>query len=50
MGAYREIDDVVEQQHVAIYRDHPFLQPSDQVSWLRRLLENEDVRGALDLK
>src|ERR1700736_1580564 len=35
----REIDDVVERQHAAIYRDHPFLQPSDQVRWLRRMLE-----------
>jgi RNA polymerase sigma factor (sigma-70 family) len=45
----REIEDIVERQHVAIYRDHPFLQPSDQVSWLRRMLESEDVRGALHL-
>ena len=45
----REIDDIVERQHVAIYRDHPFLQPSDQVHWLRRMLETEDVRGALHL-
>ena len=45
----REIDDVVERQHAAIYRDHPFLQPADQVRWLRRLLESEAVRGALDL-
>jgi RNA polymerase sigma factor (sigma-70 family) len=45
----RDIEDIVERQHVAIYRDHPFLQPSDQVSWLRRMLESEDVRGALHL-
>src|SRR6202790_749136 len=45
----REIEDIVERQHVAIYRDHPFLQPSDQVSWLRRMLESEDVRGTLHL-
>src|SRR5229473_2200815 len=37
----REIEDVVERQHAAIYRDHPFLQPSDQVAWLRRILENQ---------
>src|SRR5258706_4418032 len=41
----RDIEDVVERQHAAIYRDHPFLQPADQVGWLRRLLENEAVRG-----
>ena len=45
----REIDDIFEQQHVDIYRDHPFLQPPDQVGWLRRMLESEQVRGALDL-
>jgi hypothetical protein len=45
----REIDDVVEKQHVAIYRDHPFLQPSDQTTWLRRILENQQVRAALHL-
>jgi RNA polymerase sigma factor (sigma-70 family) len=48
-AAVREIEDVVERQHAAVYRDHPFLQPSDQVSWLRRLLEGEGVRGALRL-
>ena len=47
--AVREIEDVVERQHVAIYRDHPFLQPADQVGWLRRMLESEELRGALRL-
>src|SRR5882724_208041 len=45
----REIDDVVERQHAAIFRDHPFLQPSDQIRWLRRILENRDLRAALHL-
>ena len=45
----REIDDVVQQQHAAIFRDHPFLQPADQVDWLRRLLETPAVRGTLHL-
>jgi len=45
----REIEDVVERQHVAIYRDHPFLQPPDQIDWLRRVLKSEDLRGALHL-
>jgi hypothetical protein len=45
----REIEDVVERQHADLYRDHPFLQPADQVAWLRRLLQREDVRGALHL-
>ncbi len=45
----REIEDVVESQYAAIYRDHPFLEPADEVSWLRRLLENREVRAALHL-
>jgi len=45
----REIEDVVEAQHAAIYREHPFLQPSDQINWLRRMLDRDDVRGALHL-
>jgi hypothetical protein len=45
----REIDDLVEAQHVAIYRDHPFLQPADEIGWLRRILERPDVRGMLHL-
>jgi len=47
--AVREIDDVVERRHAAIYRDHPFLQPSDQTTWLRQILENQQVRAALHL-
>src|SRR5882757_83210 len=47
--AVREIDDVVERQHAALYRDHPFLQPSDEISWFRRIFENQEVRAALHL-
>jgi RNA polymerase sigma factor (sigma-70 family) len=45
----RQIEDVLEGQYAAIYRDHPFLQPADQVNWLRRMLENPEVRVALHL-
>jgi RNA polymerase sigma factor (sigma-70 family) len=45
----RGVEDVVERQHAAIFREHPFLQPSDQIQWLRRILQREDVRGALHL-
>jgi hypothetical protein len=48
-AAVRAIEDLVEGQHADLYRDHPFLQPGDQVAWLRRLLESEGVRGALGL-
>jgi RNA polymerase sigma factor, sigma-70 family len=45
----REIGDVVERAHSAIFRDHPFLQPSDEIRWLRRILDQPDVRTALRL-
>jgi RNA polymerase sigma factor (sigma-70 family) len=45
----REIDDLVERRHAAIFREHPFLQPSDHIDWLRRILELDDVRRALHL-
>ena len=47
--AVREIEDAVERQHVAVFRDHPFLQPPDQVNWLRRMLDRPEVRTALHL-
>lgn len=47
--AVREIEDVVERQHAAIYRDHPFFQPRDRVNWLRRILDRPDIRTALHL-
>jgi RNA polymerase sigma factor (sigma-70 family) len=48
-AAVREIEDVVEAQHAAVYRDHPFFQPTDQVGWLRQMLDSEQIRGALRL-
>jgi hypothetical protein len=45
----REIDDVVARQYAAIYREHPFLQPADQVQRLRQLLDRPDIRSALHL-
>lgn len=45
----REIDDVVERHHAAIFRDHPFLKGPDQLEYLRRILDRPDVRTALHL-
>ncbi len=45
----RQIAGVVESQYAAIYRDHPFLKPNDQVQWLRQILERNDVRAALHI-
>src|SRR5262249_30997614 len=48
-GPVREIDDVLDGQYAAMYHDHPFLQPTDQTDWLRRILSRPDVRSALHL-
>ncbi len=48
-AAVRKIEDAVEAQHAAIYREHPFLEPADQVGWLRRMLDSDQVRGVLHL-
>ncbi|MES2788574.1 MAG: RNA polymerase sigma factor [Planctomycetota bacterium] len=45
----RDIEDVVEGQYAAIYRDHPFLQPVDHAQWLRKMLESPQARAALHL-
>ncbi len=45
----RELEDAVQEEYAAIYRDHPFLQASDQVNWLKAMLESKDVRAALHL-
>jgi len=45
----REIDDVADRSSAAIFRDHPFLQPSDQGRWLRQILDRSDIRAALHL-
>jgi len=47
--AVRDIEDVLEREHAAIYREHPFLAAPDQVTWLRRLLETREVCAALHL-
>jgi RNA polymerase sigma factor (sigma-70 family) len=48
-GTVRELDDVVERSYASIYRDHPFLKPSDQAQWLKRILDRPDVRTTLHL-
>ncbi|OYP32931.1 RNA polymerase sigma factor [Rhodopirellula sp. MGV] len=45
----RGIDDVVEQQHAALFREHPFLRPANEIDWLQRLLKRDDVRRTLRL-
>jgi RNA polymerase sigma factor (sigma-70 family) len=45
----REIEDLAQRQYADIYREHPYLQPADQIAWLRQILERRDVRSALQL-
>lgn len=45
----RGIEDVLDRQYAAVYRDHPFLEPRDQTDWLRRVFDRPDVRTALHL-
>jgi RNA polymerase sigma factor (sigma-70 family) len=45
----REIEDLTQRQYADIFREHPYLQPADQIAWLRQILERHDVRSALQL-
>lgn len=46
---YRKVEDLVEGQYADIYREHPFLEPSDLVSLVQRLLDDPEIRTALHL-
>ena len=46
---YVQIDATVDQQYATIFRNHPFLEPQDQVFWLRKMLEKRSFRDSLDL-
>lgn len=48
-SAVRDIEDRVEEQHAAIFQEHPFLQPADQTVWLRGILQSPEIRRSLDL-
>lgn len=45
----RTLEDSVEAQYAAIFREHPFLEPKDQTCWLQQFLDQGDFRKALDL-
>jgi len=47
--AVRGIDSAVERQASAVFRDHPFFQPAEQVTWLRQILDLPEIRQALRL-
>jgi RNA polymerase sigma factor (sigma-70 family) len=48
-GVVRTIESAVDEQYAAIFGEHPFLEPNDQINWLRKLLERGDLGMALHL-
>lgn len=48
-GIVRTIENTVEEQYAAIFREHPFLEPKNQFDWLRQLLDKGDFGTALQL-
>ena len=48
-GTVREIEDVLDRQYATVFREHPFLEPPDQVDWVRQVLARPDVRTVLRL-
>lgn len=48
-GIVRTIENSVDEQHAAIFREQPFLVPQNQIDWLRQLLDKGDFRTALQL-
>jgi RNA polymerase sigma factor (sigma-70 family) len=48
-GSVRTIENAVDEQYAVIFREHPFLEPEDQIDWLRRLLDRSDFGKALRL-
>lgn len=49
-GIVRAIENSVEEQYAAIFREQPFLEPKSQFDWLRQLLDKGDLGTALQLK
>lgn len=45
----RTIENTVDEQYAAIFREHPFLEPKNQFDWLRQLLDKGDFGTALQL-
>lgn len=45
----RELESATDQANTEIFLDHPFLQPHDPATWLRRLVARPDIRAALRL-
>ena len=46
---YAQIEEGLVQQYAALFREHPFLEPKDQITWLRNVLEQPNIEGTLHL-
>lgn len=46
-GIVQTIENTVDEQYAAIFREHPFLEPKNQFDWLRQLLDKGDFGTAL---
>jgi RNA polymerase sigma factor (sigma-70 family) len=46
---YRQIDELRDHQYAAIFRDQPFLAPSEQAALLRITIAGEKFRSSLEL-
>lgn len=49
-GVTRTIENTLDEQYALIFREQPFLEPKDQVGWLRQLLDKGDFTKSLNLK
>ncbi|MBL9092654.1 MAG: RNA polymerase sigma factor [Planctomycetaceae bacterium] len=48
-GVVRAIENAVDEQHAAIFREHPFLEPAHELDWLRQLLDKGDFGTDLQI-
>lgn len=49
VGTAQTIEDALEARYAALFREHPFLEPKNQIDWLRDLLDRGDWGKALRL-
>lgn len=48
-GIVRTIETTVDKHYAAIFREHPFFEPKNQLDWLRQLLDKGDFGITLHL-
>lgn len=49
VGTAQTIEDALEARYATLFREHPFLEPKNQIDWLRDLLDRGDWGKALRL-